>query len=519
MKPSITKILTAIAAAIGLTEIKAKEDGKLDITAEQREKIEGIYGKEVLGVIEQAIAKDEDAASVFAQLVQAGKDKDATIARLESEKTALQGTVKTLSEQPESAPGAQAVKPQGGGAQSPAFQVNAGAKHNVLAAMAMTTGISAAFAAAQNTKMDVSELNAEFGTVMPPQVKLEILSKRVYNGFSDAKYFRRIQSNTNYKASAMELTEVSQQFTPAWTPKGSTKVTPIEIPYRRHKINVALVAADILNSWLQYLYEQGKKPSDMPIIKYIVENHVLPKVADDLTLSMVGKGKFVEHNDGTAQDGDAGTAAKDSMDGIETILIEEYNSGKSKMNFYKHAEDYTTLTDQQLLKYVENFVDAISPLFVGTFNVHCSPEFLTAYLRADFAVNGKYTGAVDADGSIRFTKYRLAPMECMYKSKILFATSEGNMVMLVDYARAESCLNDIQLYNYLIKVFGEYSLSVGFRIAEAVYAAIPEGYTPSVATSAQSFSDDWDNGKTSGGGSGSGSGSGEGSGSGSGEGM
>ena len=30
-----------------------------------------------------------------------------------------------------------------------------------------------------------------------------------------------------------------------------------------------------------------------------------------------------------------------------------------------------------------------------------------------------------------------------------------------------------------MKVFGEYSLSVGFKIAEAVFAAVPTGYTPS----------------------------------------
>lgn len=497
MNKSIAKILKSIAAVIGLSEIVAKEDGSLDITAEQREKIEGIYGKEVLDRIEQAIANREDASDVFRSMIEAAQEKDRRIeslegenARLMEEKTALQGAVRDLSEEPEPAPAHQGAS----GGQMPAFRLNAKAAHNRIAAMAVSGNAGAAFAAAENETIDTSDLKTEFGTVMPPQTKLEVLSKRIYNGFKDAKYFRRIQSNTNYKAAALDLSEVSQQFTPAWTPKGKANVTPIEIVYRRHKINVKLVAADILSSWLQYLYEQGKKPADMPFIKYIIENHVLPKVTDDITLSMIAKGKFVDHNDGTAKDGDAGSAAKDSMDGIETILVEEFKSGKSKMNFYKKAVDYTTLSAQELLDYVDGFVDSISPLFSSAFNVHCSPEFLTAYLRADFSINGKYTGNIDKDGSIRFTKFRLAPLESMYKSKILFATSEGNMAMLVDYAKAASCINDIQSENYAIKVFGEYSLSVGFRIAEAVYAAIPIDYEPAVADSAKSFSDDWVNG-------------------------
>lgn len=499
MNKSIAKILKSIAAVIGLDEIFAKEDGSLDITAEQREKIEGIYGKEVLNRIEQAVAQDEDASEVFRSMIEAAQEKDRHIesltaenARLQDANTALQGTVRDLSQESETAPARQGVSRT----QLPAFRLNAGAAHNRIAAMAVAGNAGAAFAAADNTTIETTELKAEFGTVMPPQTKLEVLSKRIYNGFKDAKYFRRIQSNTNYKAAAMEISEVSQQFTPVWTPKGNAKVTPVEIAYRRHKINVRLVAADILSSWLQYLYEQGKKPADMPFLKYIIENHVLPKVTDDITLSMVGKGKFVDHNDGTAKDGDAGTAAKDSMDGIETILVEEFKSGKSKMNFYKKAVDYTTLDAQGILDYVNGFVDAISPLFSSAFNVHCSPEFLTAYLRADFAINGKYSGNMDEDGSIRFTKFRLAPMESMYKSKILFATSEGNMAMLVDYSKAESCVNDIQAENYAIKVFGEYSLSVGFRIAEAVYASIPSDYEPAVADSAKNFSDDWVNAST-----------------------
>ncbi|MBQ7622259.1 MAG: hypothetical protein IJS66_00785, partial [Bacteroidales bacterium] len=264
-----------------------------------------------------------------------------------------------------------------------------------------------------------------------------------------------------------------------------------------HKINVEILPAEILKSWLLYLWEQGKTNAEMPIVKYLIEEHILPKVTDDITLSMIGKGKYVEVTG--ARDGDAGSAAADSMDGYETILVEARQSATSKINFFKNAADFRQMTSAQLLAYVDSFVDAISPLFARHLELHCSPEFLTRYKRADFEINGKYTGD-ENDGKIRFSSFTLIPLQSMYNSPILFATPRENFVMLVDLSNPEGCINKIEEQNYKVKVFGEYSLSTGFKIAEAVYAAVPAGYNPkgSIASDASSVSDAWEQGSGAG---------------------
>lgn len=485
----IARILSIMAAAIGLKELAVK-DGALELSEEQRAKLEGIYGAEFMKKVDAAIADDKSALELLQSITADNEAKDKTIAQ-------LQASIAKLSEEPEPKPQAQAV-PAPGAKAPKTFQLNAGAAHNIIAAKALSEGLGVAMAAVSTGAtgtINTSDLVTEFGAVMPANTRIEILAKRIYNGFEDSKYFRKITSNTNYKASSALMTEVSQQFTPAWTPKGGVKFTPIEIVYRRHKINAEFIAADILESWLQYLYEQGKTPAEMPIIKYIIENHLLPKVTDDIVLSMIAKGKFVDHNDGSVEDGDEGSAAVDSMDGIETILVEGKKTTGCNMNFFKNAVDYTTLTAAQLLAYVNSFVDAISPLFARIFNVYCSPEFLTAYQRADFEVNGKYT-ASENDGKIRFSRFSLVALQSMYGSKIIFATPAENMVMLVDYAKAESCINDIQVQNYKVKVFGEYSLATGFLVAEAVYAAVPDDYEPTVADDPIEASDAWEHGSS-----------------------
>lgn len=488
---SNSKMGQLVARLLGKPQLDVK-DGKVSLSEEEKKTIRDNYGEPFLAKLESVDIEDdsESALDLFNAAV-AAKTAEATAA-LTSQIKSLQASMLELTNEPEPKPAAKAAAPAG----AQAFAVNMNASHNKIVANALNSTNPLAFGAIEDASIDITDLNAEFRSVMPPKAKLELLTKRIYNGFPDAKYMTRIQANSDYIASAAMMSEVSQQFTPKWTPKGTVKFTPIRIPYRRHKINVLIQPAEILKSWLLFLYEQGKTMAEMPISKYIIENHILPKVLDDITLSMIAKGKFVDA--GTVSDGDKGKAAKDSMDGFETILVEGKKDAKCKINFYKNAKDPMTLGNQEVLDYINGFVDAISGMFANVVTVYCSEQLLTKYKRADFAINGKYTG-VETDGAIRFTNFHLVPLRSMYNSPIIFATPQENFVELVDYSKAESCINKIEESNYDVKVFGEYSLSTGFKIAEAVFASVPDGYDPSttIASGEVDLGDKWESGATS----------------------
>lgn len=488
---SNSKMGQLVARLLGKPQLDVK-DGKVSLSEEEKKTIRDNYGEPFLAKLESVDIEDdsESALDLFNAAV-AAKTAEATAA-LTSQIKSLQASVLELTNEPEPKPAAKAAAPAG----AQAFAVNMNASHNKIVAIALNSTNPLAFGAMEDASIDITDLNAEFSSVMPPKAKLELLTKRIYNGFPDSKYMTRIQANSDYIASAAMMSEVSQQFTPKWTPKGTVKFTPIRIPYRRHKINVLIQPAEILKSWLLFLYEQGKTMAEMPISKYIIENHIIPKVLDDITLSMIAKGKFVDA--GTVSDGDKGKAAKDSMDGFETILVEGKKDATCKINFYKNAKNPMTLDNQGVLSYVDGFVDAISGMFANIVTVYCSEQLLTKYKRADFAINGKYTG-VEADGAIRFTNFHLVSLKSMYNSQIIFATPQENFVELVDYSKAESCINKIEESNYDVKVFGEYSLSTGFKIAEAVFASVPDGYDPSttVASGEVDLGDKWVNGAAS----------------------
>ncbi len=482
-KLSNNKMVKVVAGLFKKESFELSDEGHIELSEEEEEQIKRVYGEEFLNKLKGLNFADESAqaatdlfdAAVEAMTAAKTKELNETIEQ-------LRNTVTTLSGEPEPKPQAQnagAAKP-GAAAAAQAFAINMKASYNKVVAAALASENPFAVNLG-NTTVDVTDLNQEFSIAMPPKYRLEILLNRIYKGFTDSKYFTPILTNTDYIASAAVHTEVSQQFTNEWTPKGKMKFTPIRIPYRRHKINEAIKPTEILKSWLLYLYEQGKNQAEMPFVRYVVEVHILPKVVEDIQLTMIGKGKYNPVDESSLSAGDAGSAAKDSMDGIETILVEGHegtNEAAKKINFLKNAQNILTMTDKEAHDYIDAFVDKIVGQFVDkNIPVYCAPEVLTKYLRAEFAITGVYTGK-ESDGSIRFTKAHLYPMACMYNSPILFSTPKENMGMIRDLSNPESCINDIQRQDYDVKIFGEYALSVGFKIAEAVFASVPTGYTP-----------------------------------------
>ena len=521
-KLSNNKMVKVVASLFHKEEFGLTEEGSIALSEDEEDRIRKTFGESFLAKLKATDFTDgaaDKATDLFDAAVQGAaaeivKDKDALIAELRS-------TIEKLAADPEGKPAAKTPAAKAG-AQLAAIDMKA--RHNAVVSAALASGnpFSVQFST-QN--VDISELNQEFSIAMPPKFRLEILLKRIYQGFTDSKFFTRVNTNTDFIATDAIHTEVSQQFTPEWTPKGSLNFTPIRIEYRRHKINEAIKPTELLSSWLLYLYEQGKSQAEQPFIRYVVTEHIIPKVLEDIQLSMIAKGKYNPVNVGTLSPGDAGSAAKDSMDGLETILVEGKagtNAAAKKINFYKNAQNVLTMTDDQAHAYIDAFADAVRDQFVNKqIEIHCAPEVLTKYQRAEFKLTGVYTGK-ENDGSIRFTSAVLVPMESMYNSPILFVTPKENMKMLVDLSHPENCINDIQKENYDVKIFGEYSLAVGFAIAEAVFASVPDGYTPynAVRNEAQVDTTKWTNGgSSSGSGSGSGSGEGSGSGSGSGEGT
>lgn len=483
----LKRISRAVLKTVGATEFTKDEHGKPYLTAEQRPIAVAKYGEDTIAAFEKAIASDDDEATQGENFLNAVKeaheiDKEELNRQLAAE-IAARRKAEQERDRLAKAPVPHPAVESGTSTAAPASgRIDMKAAHNTLVAAMLNEG--RIFTAADTPTLNVADLNAEFSMVMPPKQRIELVNKEIYLGFPDSQHMTRIQSNTDYIASTALIDSIVQEFTDVWTPKGSAKFSPIKIKYRRHKINVTIKPTEILKSWLLYLYEQTKTFAEMPITKYIIEQHILPKVQDDLTRKMVGKGKY-EAAPAGQKDGDRGRDASQSMDGFETQLCEALKSGEGNMHFYKGAEDLFKLKGQEFLDAFHAYVDGISKYFVGNLPIFCSEQMITHYNRQDFAVNGKYTGE-KVGTSVRFTNFTLVPLLSMYNSPILFATPKSNFIELVDIASAQNCIQKVEEHHYDVDILGEFSLSVGFKIGEAVFAYVPKDYDPTTAIIADS---------------------------------
>lgn len=483
----LKRISRAVLKTVGATEFAKDEHGKPYLTQEQRPLAVAKYGEDTIAAFEKAIASDDDEATQGENFLNAVKeahelDKEELNKQLTAEIDARRKAEQErdlLAKAPVPHPVPASSGSTGAAARS---RIDMTAEHNVKVAAMFNEG--RIFTDADKPTLNVADLNAEFSMVMPPKQRIELVNKEIYLGFPDSQHMTRIQSNTDYIASTALIDSVVQEFTDVWTPKGTTKFSPIRIPYRRHKINVSIKPTEIIKSWLLYLYEQGKVFAEMPITKYIIEQHILPKIQDDLTRKMVGKGKYEAAPSGQ-KDGSPGRDAAQSMDGFETQLCEALKSGKGNMHFYKDAKNLFSLKGQEFLDAFHAYVDAISKYFVGHLPIHCSEQMITHYNRQDFAVNGKYTGE-KVGTSVRFTNFTLVPLLSMYNSPILFATPKSNFIELVDINSAQNCIQKVEEHHYDVDIIGEFSLSIGFKIGEAVFAYVPKDYNPTTAIIADS---------------------------------
>src|SRR5690606_41283165 len=61
---------------------------------------------------------------------------------------------------------------------------------------------------------------------------------------------------------------------------------------------------------------------------------------------------------------------------------------------------------------------------------------------------------------------------------IVFSTAYQNIVKLRYKNEVPFVINEVQKHDYVVRLYGEFWLGVGFLIAEAVFAFVPDGYDP-----------------------------------------
>ncbi len=472
------KIKTLVLSVLGITSIAENK-----LTAEQEEVLKQAYGEHVLEKFKAGLAseKPEEHARIVFDAMRAFFAPEAEQASTDVAnklRVALEDNAKkdrliaALMESPEDNPIAEVNEFQGKAGVSKVMTVMRKAAHYALVFSAMNTG---AMVDADAATIDVQELRQEFGTYLSQNQNNLTIHRNIFNGFTSAEHFRTVAAVTEYRALQAQINSVSQQFNAKWTPAGNAKFTPLTIKNYRHKINYPIIPADVLDSYLLKLYDEGLSPDQMPITKYIINELVYPKLMDDIELRMVFKGKYVEKADPNAP-----SSPEESMNGIETQLISEKALGSaSKMNFFTETINWVTASDEEVVKFVEKFADFVDDK-LKIKKIYASKFVKKRYQRAYENYYGKGTkvvGGMNKTAEVDYVEMEITAIDGMSNSPIIFATTPGNLVKLRNKNTPPSVINDVQKHDYEVRLYGEYWLGVGFEIAEFVFAYVPATYT------------------------------------------
>lgn len=513
------KIKTLVLNVLGITSIEGNT-----LTEDQEKQIKEAYGSKVLEKFKAGLSAENpeehtkivqeamreffapEATQVAEQVTEELQTVIAERDRLQAENARQRNDIATLMAAPEPEPEAAEETPAIIGREDVprVLRTNRSISHYARANSYLQNGVMSA----DDATIDVADLRQEFGTFLSQnRTNLDII-RQLFNGFTSAPHFTTVPAVTEYRAIQSQINSVVQQFKRKWTPQGNTKFTPLTIKNYRHKINVPIIPAEVLDSYIFYLYDESLAPDQMPITKYIVNQLILPRILDDIELRMIFKGKYVESTDDNA------TAPEESMDGIETLLVAQKALGNSKVNFFGQSINWDTATAEEIVKFVNDFSDSVDDkLKIKT--IYASKKVRRKYQRAyDTVYKGTLgrVGGLNPAAVVDYGEKEIIALDGMDGSPIIFATTPGNMVKLRHKNQAPNIINDVQKHNYEVRLFGEFWLGAGFRVAEAVFAYVPDAYDPQDAIEPEDHNE-FPDGTTPGGNEGSDGSAGTGSGS------
>lgn len=257
------------------------------------------------------------------------------------------------------------------------------------------------------------------------------------------------------------MSRVVQGYKAEWQALGEASLIGKKMENFHQKVNFPVNPSEVLNSWLAFLYTEGLKADQHPISKYIIADLML-KVIDDIEdLSQTG-----EYDAATAA-GQYGSSLNGIAKVIETALASvDHPAFRIPLN---------AITPHNILDEVKSFEKKLPKktrkkvkyLFMSD---NMRMEFMDQY-EQHYGTKVTYT---DTDTvKTPLTKLEIVGLPSI-PDNLIFATVEENMIRLIDVFD-KPAITDIQILDYIVKIFMEFWLGYDFAINELVYVAVFDG--------------------------------------------
>ena len=266
-----------------------------------------------------------------------------------------------------------------------------------------------------------------------------------------AKPLAKVKGNWSFPSILM--TNLLQAFSDTWTQYGKAQFVNKTAKNYHLKVNFGINPYDIYGSWAEELYEEDKKPNEMPISKYLV-NMLGSKITSELAIASI-----VSVYD-PAQVGSATPDLTKIMNGlnktVSNIVADTTNppflipldvslasDPVAKVNAFERALPTTSVTD--ILVPLDLFFDYIEERETPANEVI---DYNAGYRRK--------------------TKYGRNLIGVPGLTKMI-AWVDGNLFRLYDRKDNPAQIDDVQVQDYLMKIFIQFHLGYDFAINQYLF--------------------------------------------------
>lgn len=274
--------------------------------------------------------------------------------------------------------------------------------------------------------IDISAITAAITSYMSVPKNVAGIWRRMYTEMELMPYMRKISGQTGkYSGFQSSNTEVLQAFQKAFTAKGTVSFTPYISNVFRLKVDFLLDNIDeIVDGYLNFMYDETKTRAEWPIAKYIIEFHLVPSMIEELNTALC-RGSYVAPTPGTAGN------SIDSMDGLQTIIADEITA-TNLVPIVTGAIASTDAVDK-----LETFADAIDPKYANKGGVILCSKTVERYYKTDYRASFGTTNDKDAKNNTKLDNYNisLVGVEGWGTSHRLLFTptgAKGNLLYLYD---------------------------------------------------------------------------------------
>lgn len=274
------------------------------------------------------------------------------------------------------------------------------------------------------------------------------------------KYMTQIKTDdTTFKLSNAVIGNIVQPFHKNFTKSGDQTFTANELALYHLKVDLEMYPDDIEATWLGFLSSNGLNRKDWPVVRYVMEQLVIPKIKDNIELLEIVKGEY------SAPNGTTPGATGTGMNGLKYQLQSAVNAHKANV-----VSGMSPITSSNIFDQVEIFVDGISNVYQGVpMNVFMSPTFYRYYKR-DARSQGFYniTGDQGVDDKVDFTPQNVVGLPSMAGETFIFATPKENLLYLTKKSMNKTKFK-VEEYRRVVSIMTDWYEGVGFGIQEAIW--------------------------------------------------